>query len=297
MRQHAIPQNILDIEFKLFTKFTIREFVYLAVGIGFGGIFIYLFSSGDLPAVVAFPIFALSAGLGIFLGLVKINDQPADIFIRNFFYAITHPTQRVWKNEIIDEKIDKVVKPDFNLTEGKNDRGAVTPTGGKTIGISKDLPSNQFIEKSKIDEIDKEEKEKLDSISQLAGVPVQPTLKRETIIPTASPISNSNRITISKINSSSMTAKISNKNPGGNLNFKVCDNEGNGIAQAVIVIKDSQDKILSAFRSNSLGEITSEKMFSPGMYNLEIQAGGNTFPPISVLIEDVTLPPIKLMAI
>ena len=33
------------------------------------------------------------------------------------------------------------------------------------------------------------------------------------------------------------------------------------------------------------------------MYNLEIQANNSTFPPISVLIENVLLPPIKLMAI
>jgi hypothetical protein len=294
MRQHAIPQNILDIEFKLFTKFTIREFVYLAVGIGFGGIFIYLFTSGDLPAIIAFPIFAISSGTGVFLGLVKLNDQPADVFMRNFFFAITHPTQRVWKNEIIDEKIEQVVKPDFDITQGKNDRSPVTPQNGTVIGMSNDLPSNQFIEKSKIEQLDQEEKTKLDSISKMAGVqaPI-----REEIVKKEETITNSNRIIISKINISGMTADISNKTPKGNLNFKVCDKSGNGIPQAVIVIKDTQNRILSAFRSNSQGEITTEKIFNAGMYNLEIQANDNTFPPISVLIEDMLLPPIKLMAI
>ena len=40
MRQHAIPQNILDVEFKIFTKFTLKEFAYLGIGVGIGGVFL-----------------------------------------------------------------------------------------------------------------------------------------------------------------------------------------------------------------------------------------------------------------
>jgi hypothetical protein len=57
MRQHAIPQNILDVEFKLFTKFTLKEFAYLAIGLGIGGIMIYLVVSGIIPPILGIPIF------------------------------------------------------------------------------------------------------------------------------------------------------------------------------------------------------------------------------------------------
>ena len=96
MRQHPIPQNILDVEFKLFTKFTLKEFAYLAIGLGIGGLLVYLMVGHTIPAIIGIPGLILSAGSGIFLGLVPINDQDADVFIKNYVNAITTPTQRVW---------------------------------------------------------------------------------------------------------------------------------------------------------------------------------------------------------
>ena len=95
MRQHAIPQNILDVEFKIFTKFTLKEFAYLAIGIGVGGIFLYMYAKNQIPSFLAIPIFIVSSGIGIFFALVPINDQPADQYIKNFVNAIQKPTRRV----------------------------------------------------------------------------------------------------------------------------------------------------------------------------------------------------------
>ena len=96
MKQHAIPQNVLDVEFKLFTKFTLKEFSYLAIGVGFGGLILYLTVGKQIPGVIGIPIFIMSSLAGIFLALVPINDQPADKFIQNYIKAITSPTQRAW---------------------------------------------------------------------------------------------------------------------------------------------------------------------------------------------------------
>lgn len=112
MRQHPIPQNILDVEFKLFTKFTLKEFIYLAIGIGFGGLMIYLVVSGLLPAIIGIPIAILTSLAGIVLGLVPINDQDADVFMKNYISAITSPTQRVWMNrKMKEEGIKTEAKP------------------------------------------------------------------------------------------------------------------------------------------------------------------------------------------
>ncbi len=58
MRQHAIPQNILDVEFKIFTKFTLKEFAYLGIGVGIGGVFLY-FTTKDSSWYVGVPLFIL----------------------------------------------------------------------------------------------------------------------------------------------------------------------------------------------------------------------------------------------
>ena len=89
MKQHPIPQNILDIEFKLFSKFTIKEFVYIASGVGVGSIFLFTFASGKMPGIIAVPLFIIFSLIGLFFGIVKINDQKADTYFKNFIIAIT----------------------------------------------------------------------------------------------------------------------------------------------------------------------------------------------------------------
>ncbi len=171
MKQHPIPQNILDIEFKLFTKFTIREFVYMAVGVGFGGIFLLLYTKAVLPGVIAIPIFLISSGLGLFLGLVPINDQKADVFLKNYFLAITRPTQRVWKNEQFDEKVNWIAQgKGISLTTGTMDRDqANNVKPGRIIGgTAQPISSSQFIEETTLKQIDQEELLKIQEIENAA---------------------------------------------------------------------------------------------------------------------------------
>ena len=93
MRQHPI-QNVLDVEFKLFTKFTLRS-LYLAIGVSVGD----SFSTTHLravPAVVGIPLCHIFRYRGI-LCFSTYNDQPADKVISNFFTAINRPTQSMVK--------------------------------------------------------------------------------------------------------------------------------------------------------------------------------------------------------
>lgn len=117
MRQHAIPQNVLDVEFKLFTKFTLREFAYLAIGVSIGGIFLYFTTKGQIPGIIGVPIFVIFSALGAFFALVPINDQPADKFVTNYFNAINRPTQRVWLNS---ELKNQRVKPTIQTEQKKS---------------------------------------------------------------------------------------------------------------------------------------------------------------------------------
>lgn len=308
MRQHAIPQNILDIEFKLFTKFTVREFVYMAIGVGFGGIFLYFYTLGKIPGIISFPVFLLSSGLGLFLGLVNINDQKADIFLKNYIWAITHPTQRVWKNKLIDDRLGNELKPEFNVTQGKMEKTDQNGGSDKIFGSASEGEKLQFLEKNKIDQIDKEEKESLENISKLAqGVTpttVQTELnngseeksKTETdISPTASSPLKSIRI---DLNTKSQYLTTLNKPTPyiGNLNFKIIDNTNTPLPQAILVIKDEQNKVLSAIQSDNNGEAMSNRIFPIGTYNIEIQKNGYTFPSIQIIMDKSDLEPILIKA-
>jgi hypothetical protein len=327
MRQHAIPQNILDIEFKLFTKFTVREFVYMAIGVGFGGIFLYYFTLGQVPGIIAFPVFIASSTLGLVLGLVNINDQKADVFFRNYIWAITHPTQRVWKNELIDERIEQI-KPEFNVTQGSTDRTQNQENvGTEIIGGNADAVPAQYIDQSKLDEFDKEERARLAEIDEMArntagvmpqatqSTPVAPQPVAQTNMqsplpqtqttpdPSAQPTPVSNptpavqSIRIDMNNIAQYSTEISKPGPyAGNLNFKVVDKQGQPVNQAILVIKDQEDRVVSALQSDANGEVLSNKPFPPSMYNIQIQSNGQIFPKLQLLLDGTEIKPIKITA-
>lgn len=93
-KQHAVPQNIMEVEFKLIGDLTMRQFMYLIV---FGGIS-YL-SSVAVIGVFKWPLVILNAILGFGLAFVPIQDRGLDEWIVNFIRAVYSPTQRIWRKE------------------------------------------------------------------------------------------------------------------------------------------------------------------------------------------------------
>ncbi|HLD51609.1 hypothetical protein A3K34_03990 [candidate division WWE3 bacterium RIFOXYC1_FULL_40_10] len=93
--QHAVPQNIMDVEFKLIGDLTMRQFAYVLI---FGGM-AYLMLI--LPTgIFKIPLFILSAGLGIGLAFIPVEERGLDQWIVNFVKAVYTPTQRIWKKEV-----------------------------------------------------------------------------------------------------------------------------------------------------------------------------------------------------
>lgn len=289
MKQHAIPQNILDVEFKLFTKFTIKEFVYIAIGIGFGGIFLYFFSTGKLPGIIAFPIFIVSSGIGLFLGLVPINDQKADTFLKNYFSAISKPTQRVWLNEKINSKF----KPDVGGTTGTMSRDA-NATGGRVIGATK-----QSLSKSQVKEtvaLDQEEAQKLKAIDAAAEGKAPPApIQQES---PAQQAAQQSKIIIGKQNAQQYLTQL----PGiqkvhSNVNLRLVDISGLPVPQAVASLKDGAGKVLGVAKSDQEGNVLFQKPMPAGHYIIDLQSEAQTFPRVEMIIEDQNIPPVKITAI
>lgn len=203
MKQHPIPQNILDIEFKLFSRFTIREFIYMAIGISTGSIFLFIMSGskGTFPPVLAIILFLLCSGIGLFFGLAKINDQNADTYLRNFISSITTPTLRVWKNKTYDEK-------QANLTP-KN--SGIPQTAGKTA-VQTEIIGSSFANASPVKaagldtirRLDTTESQRLITLSAMERATLQPS----TVLPTtANPTStNPTSVTTSAQESTSATS-------------------------------------------------------------------------------------------
>lgn len=268
MRQHAIPQNILDVEFKLFTKFTLKEFAYLAIGIGVGGIMLYLVVSDIIPALLGIPIFVVSSGLGAFLGLIPINDQDADVFIKNYISAITNPTQRVWLNEELREKGAKPeLKPDEEgklipkdiKTKRKKIIGESLPTTSETVEVEEDDPRDMLDEELNVD----------------------PQLT------TTLPSSTSNSVIITDDNISKYQFNIASldKLPG-NINIWLSTKSSKPVPNVIVYLKSSDGKILYANKTGESGYFLTNKLWEPGTYVLEFQHPTYEFPKVQLEVTE-----------
>lgn len=257
MRQHPIPQNVLDVEFKLFTKFTLREFTYLAIGVSVGGFFLYYTSKGQFPAVVGIPLFVIFSGIGAFFALVPINDQPADKVISNFFTAINRPTQRVWLNSTLRNQRTKPVIAQQQTS--------------KVIGAPK-IPTKKdeiFVEGPGDDILGDEPVTPTQEVKKEASVGVHLDDKQISI--------TDDNILRYQFNIQSV-----DKLPG-NINIWLVDKENNPIPNINTYLKDNNDKILYANKTGPNGYFLTNKKYPPGIYNIEFESNISKIPNIKLV--------------
>lgn len=98
MERHAVPENIMDVEFKLFGSLTAKQFGYILGGGLLGLLSYYIFKS--LGSTFLGWIFGgIGVILGLSLALIRINEQPFEIWLGNFLNAMFSSQKRVWKKE------------------------------------------------------------------------------------------------------------------------------------------------------------------------------------------------------
>ncbi len=92
--QHAVPQNIMDVEFKLIGSLTMRQFMYLLVFCVPAYIFFRVVPHPfKFFMVVSFSLF------GVAFAFLPLQDRGLDEWIANFLKSVYSPSQRVWKKK------------------------------------------------------------------------------------------------------------------------------------------------------------------------------------------------------
>ncbi len=266
MRQHPIPQNVLDVEFKLFTKFTVKEFAYIATGVVVGAIFIYLWTENRMPGIIAFPSFAFFSGIGLILGLVPIQDQPADKLLSNYIKAINRATLRVWHGE--------EMKLRLKAREGAGKAGIVETQRAATKPVNL---------------VDIEEEQKLKNLDNLMG---QEGLTPKQQIPPAQQVMN-----IAKENINNYILPNVKANLVGTLNLVLMNTRNEAVRDATMIVKDSSGRNIMAMKSGARGEVLTTQQLARGEYKIDIMHEQYTFRPIKFLVEDKVYPIIKITAL
>lgn len=97
MYEHAIPQNIMDYEFKLFAGLSVKQFIVLALTGGIAFALVQANRTGLLPDFFAWIIIPIVVIGGVGLGLGSFQKRSFDEWITNYFKAINSPLRRAWK--------------------------------------------------------------------------------------------------------------------------------------------------------------------------------------------------------
>lgn len=95
VKQHAVPQNIMQVEFKVIGDLTMRQFFYLVVA----ALFAFAMYKTGLPSLIRLPLTLLIAGAGVAIAFLPIEERGLDQWVVSFFNSVYSPTQRIWKKE------------------------------------------------------------------------------------------------------------------------------------------------------------------------------------------------------
>jgi hypothetical protein len=273
MQQHPIPQNVLDVEFKLFTKFSLKEFAYLVAGILSGSIFLFLNRQIGFPGIIAWPLFLFLSGVGLFLALVPINDQGADQFIKNYFIAINKPTQRVWLNKRMkQERVKPIVEADLKKKK-------------KIVGGELDETKKDFDEKPGDDIFDEVDSDENTQVKEELSAEVSGT--NTNTLPT---------VTVGGQNISQYQVQIQSADRlPGNINVWLADVNNRPIPNIPVYLKDNNDKVLFANRTGPNGYFLTNKEFPNGMYFIEFDQQSYKIPRIQLVLDsNISKNPIKM---
>jgi len=95
-KQHVIPHNIMDVDFKLFGFMNLKQFIYVAVGAALAYITYILTRDKIIPGIFGWPIIIFSVLAGLSFGLLPFKGRPLDQWLISFILAVRSPTKRAW---------------------------------------------------------------------------------------------------------------------------------------------------------------------------------------------------------
>ncbi len=85
----------MDVEFKLIGNLTLRQFAYVAVGMGLA----YITFTAPLASIIRLPLAVFLGAAGVFFAFYPIDDRSLDIWFINYFRAIYKPQRRLWTKQ------------------------------------------------------------------------------------------------------------------------------------------------------------------------------------------------------
>lgn len=306
--EHPVPQNVTSFEFHLVGDMTIRQFLYLASGLGLA----YLVFVILLPPVplLALPLMGILALLGISLAFLPILDRPLDYWILAFFKAIYSPTQAYWQSPFHNQRINPqdpifinrlqtylststlITKPSLPATEvplkpappPALPRLTSTPVEPVPVPVLPQKPSPDIPSEQELYNLMAQARQ--EQLAQAVQPPLPPTPPRPQ--PTLTQPQSAKTVASLKPLSLTSTPNV--------ISGIVTDSAGNYL-EGVIVITHNKDGIpVRASKTNKLGQFTGATPLPSGIYSVTLEKDTLEFAPLQVTLSGNVLLPLQISA-
>lgn len=327
--EHPVPQNVTSFEFHLIGDMTLKQFAYLATGLGIAYLTFVLFFS-SYPAF-SIPVIAISSLLGAAFAFLPIYDRPLDHWVGAFFKAVYSPTQGYWKTSHQKGKIN----PEDNLFKNRlkfylsgslpAPRVEMKPAPKPTTPVLRPLAVSKFQTQiaapvpapqptiqpklqttppiqTKPDEYIKlagEVKflqtklaEAQQQITRLQTTPPAPVIQPPKIQPQPVTVPQA-QVTVIQALKPANTQILLTSFPNI-INGIVSDDAGVYLEGVIVIIHDRSGVPVRAVKTNKLGQFAGATPLPSGVYTLTLEKEGYEFQILQVTLNAHVLAPIQI---
>lgn len=268
METHPVPSNVTSFEFHLVGDMTLRQFVYLAAGLGIAYLtFVLLFSRVPILAV---PIIGISSLLGAAFAFLPILDRPLDHWVKAFFRAVYSPTKGVWQLDGQQNNSEDLVKTRLQIY--LSSMGIPVPVMPVTPA-----PMPMPIPKTS---------------PQLTRLKIEPPQAIQPKLVAPMPIIQTQvPQPIAKVPPGPRISLTSFPNV---INGIVSDVDGNYMENVIVIIRSKDNIPVRALKTNKLGQFTGASPLPIGVYTVTPEKDGFIFDNLQVTLNDEILQPINV---
>lgn len=139
MESHPIPQNVTTFQFKLVGEMTLKQFIYLAIGMVIAYLN-FVFLASRLP-YLAWPVIVISALSGMAFAFLPIAERPLDYWLGAFLKAVYSPTTGVWNKNGRSYQDDPMFSQRITLLGSLTKTTATTPAQAASPVVTEQLRS------------------------------------------------------------------------------------------------------------------------------------------------------------
>jgi len=188
-RRHPVPQNVMDVEFKVVGNLTVRQLIYAFAGLTLA----YIFYKSGLPSFWRTIFVSIITILTILVAFVPVQERGMDKWIIIFIKSMFSPTQMIWRKSyatpayFLSDYAQIIRNEIITLTPAKS-RNQLDEYLGQLPENLNDLDQKELDSlKSLSSTIDKISiQQNASSVSQMAE-PTTPTLSETSTVTTIEP--------------------------------------------------------------------------------------------------------------